>query len=84
MNAPVVDEIQTRLRRLERQNRILIAALCALAIAGSIAATHHSESVISAAQIRTQHFTLIDNHGSEIYDMKGVDGAFIPVWFGKH
>jgi hypothetical protein len=83
MNAPVLDEIQTRLRCLERQNRLLIALLCAMAVAASIAATNHSDSLISAGEIRTPHFTLIDNHGKAIYEMKGVDGAFIPSWFGK-
>jgi hypothetical protein len=84
MNPPLLDEMQSRLSRLERQNRILIALLCALAGLGSIAATNHADSVISAGEIRTSHFTLIDNHGNTIYEMKGVDGAFIPTWFGKH
>jgi hypothetical protein len=80
MNLPALGEIQARIRRLEWQNRILIGLLCALAGAASIAATN---SIITAGEIRTPHFTLIDNHGKPIYEMKGVDGAFIPSWFPK-
>jgi hypothetical protein len=80
MNPPVLAEIQARLRRLERQNRILAVLLCALVGAASIAATN---SIINAGEIQTPHFTLIDNHGKKIYEMKAVDGAFIPSWFPK-
>lgn len=60
MNPPVLAEIQARLRRLERQNRILIVLLCALASAASIAATNRSRSIITADEIRTSHFILVD------------------------
>lgn len=78
MNPPELAEIQTRLRRLERQNRILVLLVCVLVGAASIAATN---SIISAGEIRTPHFVIIDNHGKRIYEMTGYDGKFKDSWF---
>jgi hypothetical protein len=75
MNPPVLAEIQARLRRLERQNRILIVLLCALAGAASIAATNRSRSIITADEIRTSHFTLVDNHGKPLVETQGINGV---------
>ena len=75
MNPPVLAEIQARLRRLERQNRILIVLLCAISGAASIAATNRSGSIITADQIRTSHFTLVDNHGKPLVETQGTGGA---------
>jgi hypothetical protein len=44
MNTNALVEIQARLHRLERQNRILIMLLCAIAGVASIAATNHAGS----------------------------------------
>jgi hypothetical protein len=44
-----------------------------LAGTASIAATN---SIITAGEIRTSHFIIIDNHGKELYEMKGTDGVF--------
>jgi len=73
MNPPELAEVQARLHRLERQNRILIGLLCALAVAASIAATNRS--VITADEIRTSHLTLIDNHGKPLVETKGINGV---------
>jgi hypothetical protein len=75
MNPPVLAEIQARLRRLERQNRILIVLLCAISGAASIAATNRSGSIITADQIRTSHFTLVDNHGKPLVETQGINGV---------
>ena len=75
MNPPVLAEIQARLRRLERQNRILIVLLCAISGAASIAATNGSGPIITADQIRTSHFTLIDNHGKPLVETQGINGV---------
>jgi hypothetical protein len=53
MNTNALVEIQARLHRLERQNRILIMLLCAIAGVASIAATNHAGSVITAGEVRT-------------------------------
>ena len=73
MNPPELAEIETRLRRLERHNRILIGLLCVLAGAGSIAATNHSIS--TADEVRTSHLTLVDNHGKPLVETRGINGV---------
>jgi hypothetical protein len=77
MNPPVLAEIQARLRRLEWKNRILVGLLCTLAGAASIAATNRSGSIITADEIRTPHFTLVDNHGKPLAETQGVNGVEI-------
>jgi hypothetical protein len=74
MNANLLAEIQARLNRLERQNRILFVLLCAMVGVASIAATNHSGSIITA-EVRTAHFTLVDNHGKPLVETRGIDGV---------
>jgi len=73
-------DIQARIRRLERQNRILITILCAMVGVASIAATKHSDSIITATQVRTQRLTLIDNRGKALVDTQGVNGVEIRAY----
>jgi hypothetical protein len=75
MTANALIEIQARLNRLERQNRVLIGLLCAVVGVASIAATNHSGSIISAGEVRTAHFTLVDNHGKPLVETQGIDGV---------
>jgi hypothetical protein len=63
MNNDTLVEIRARLHRLERQNRILIIGLCAIVGVASIAATNHSASIVTAAEVRTPRLTMVDNHG---------------------
>jgi hypothetical protein len=74
MNANLLAEIQARLNRLERQNRILCVLLCAMVGVASIAATNQSVSLIPA-EVRTAHFTLVDNHGKPLVETRGIDGV---------
>jgi len=73
-------DIQARIRRLEWQNRILITILCAIVGVASIAATKHSDSIITATQVRTQRLTLIDNRGKPLVDTQGVNGVEIRAY----
>jgi hypothetical protein len=73
MTTNALIEIQARLNRLERQNRVLIGLLCAVVGAASIAATNHS--IIGTGEVRTAHFTLIDNHGKPLVETQGIDGV---------
>jgi hypothetical protein len=57
------DRIERRLARVERQNRILIGLLCAMAVVASITATRAAPNVIVADEVRAQRFTLLDPHG---------------------
>jgi hypothetical protein len=68
MNATALTKIETRLHRLERQNRLLILLLLGLAGIGSIAATNR------AGEIRTSHLMIVDNHGKVLRDEQGVEG----------
>ena len=68
MNATAPTEIETRLHRLERQNRLLILLLLGLAGIGSIAATNR------ASEIRTDHLIIVDNHGKVLRDEQGLEG----------
>ena len=77
VNTDVLAKIQARLNRLERQNRFLIVLLCTVVGVASIAATNHSGSVITAGEIRTAHFTLVDNHGKPLVETQGIDGVEI-------
>ena len=68
MNATALTKIETRLHRVERQNRFLILLLLGLAGIGSIAATNR------ASEIRTAHLIIVDNHGKVLRDEQGVEG----------
>ena len=73
MSTTALTEMETRLRRLERQNRVLILLLLGFAVIGSIAATNRP-SRIAAAEIRTAHLIIVDNHGKVLTETKGIDG----------
>jgi hypothetical protein len=68
MSATGLTEIETRLHRLERQNRFLILLLLGFAGIGSIAATHRSD------EVRTAHLIIVDNHGKVLREEQGIDG----------
>ncbi len=68
MSTTAPTEIETRLHRVERQNRFLILLLLGLAGIGSIAATNR------ASEIRTDHLIIVDNHGKVLRDEQGVEG----------
>jgi len=63
MTDPTLDHIERRLARVERQNRILIGLLCAMAVVASITATHAASNVIVADEVRAHRFTLLDPRG---------------------
>jgi hypothetical protein len=73
MNNDTLVEIRTRLHRLERQNCILIIGLCAMVGVASIAATDHSASIVTAAEVRTPHLTMVDNHGKTLFEARCID-----------
>ena len=53
MSTTTLIEMQARLQRLERQNRVLILLLLGFAGIGSIAVTNRHPTVITADEIRT-------------------------------
>jgi len=80
MKTHTLMDIEARIRRLERQNRILITILCAIVGVASIAATRRFDSIITATQVRTQRLTLIDNRGNPLVDTQGVNGGEIRAY----
>lgn len=80
MNTHTLIEIQARIHRLERQNRILIMMLCTMFGVALVAATKHSDSVITATEVRTQRLTLIDNQGKPLVDTQGINGVEIRAY----
>ena len=73
MSTTPLTELETRLHRVERQNRFLLLLVLGLAGIGSIAATNRS-SHIAADEIRTPHLTIVDNHGKVLTETKGIEG----------
>jgi hypothetical protein len=63
MDDAILARMQRRLRRVERQNHILLGLLCAALVIGSVAATHVAPTVIAADEVRARRFTLLDPHG---------------------
>ncbi|MGO8866760.1 MAG: hypothetical protein ACLQME_09695 [Alphaproteobacteria bacterium] len=63
MDDVTLSQIQTRLRRVERQNRVLIALLCGAVGIVVLGAMDPVPKVISVDEIRTHRITLLDPHG---------------------
>ncbi len=67
MKQPVPADIETRVRRLERQNRIqgraLIVSIGTAIALGSIAVSNAQPTVITACEVRAQRFSLLDPNG---------------------
>jgi|SRR5579872_3967855 len=63
MDDATIAQIHSRLRRVERQNRVLMGLLCVAVLAGSIAATHAAPNVIVADEVRAKRFSLLDPYG---------------------
>jgi hypothetical protein len=64
MNDVIIAQIQARLRRVERQNRVLVALLCAVVGIASIAAANAGPNLVSADEVRSRRFTLLAPNGS--------------------
>jgi len=64
MNDMTLVQIQTRLRRVERQNRVLIALLCVAVGIASLAAAKAGPNVVSADEVRTHRFILLAPNGA--------------------
>jgi hypothetical protein len=67
MKEQAMSDIESRVRRLERQNRhqsrALVILLCAALVLGSIAVSNAQPTVLTAQEVRAQRFTLVDPNG---------------------
>ena len=69
MSTTVLTEMETRLSRLERQNRALLLLVLGFAGIGSIAATNRP-----ASEVRTSHLIIVDTHGKVLTETQGING----------
>ena len=67
MNPTSPAQLETRLHRVERQNRILIAMLCATVGLAFLGATRGS-NVITADEVRTHRLSLINDKGNVVHE----------------
>ena len=77
MNTEDILFLKSRVHRLERQNRWLIAILCVLAGTGLIAATKHTARIIDADEIRAQRVTIVDLQGRICSYTQGANGQTV-------
>jgi hypothetical protein len=68
MNSSMLAQVEARLHRVERQNRILMVLVCVIAGLGSIAATKKPAggTVISADEVRTHGLYLTNQNGGVV------------------
>jgi len=67
INTPTLAQLETRLHRVERQNRLLIALLCTTAGLALLGANKGGGNVIPADEIRTQRLYLINDKGNVVH-----------------
>jgi hypothetical protein len=66
MNSITPAQLETRLHRVERQNRILLAMLCATVALAFLGATKGG-NVITADEVRTHRLSLINDKGNVVH-----------------
>ena len=68
MNTTALAQLETRLHRVERQNRILLALLCATIALALLGATKGGGNVITADEVRTHRLSLINDKGNVVHE----------------
>jgi len=68
MNTNILAQLETRLHRVERQNRMLLALLCATVSLALLGATKGGGNVITANEVRTQRLSLINERGNVVHE----------------
>ena len=68
MNGSTLAQLETRLHRVERQNRILLALFCATIALAMIGATRQGGNVITADEVRTHRLSLINDKGNVVHE----------------
>ena len=77
MNATTFAQLETRLHGVERQNRVLLALLCATVSLALLGATKGGGNVITADEVRTQRLSLINNKGNVVHEWVAHGGMLI-------
>jgi hypothetical protein len=68
MNSTTLAQLETRLNRVERQNRILLSLLCAIIGLALLGATKGGGNVITADEVRTHRLSLINDKGNVVHE----------------
>jgi hypothetical protein len=68
MNTTTLPQLDARLQRVERQNRMLLALLCATVGLALLGATRGGGKVITADEVRTQRLSLINDRGNVVHE----------------
>jgi hypothetical protein len=68
MKASTLTELETRLHRVERYNRILLALFCAIIGLALMGAIKRGGNVVTADEIRTPHLSLINERGNVVHE----------------
>jgi len=68
MNTSTLPQLETRLHRVERQNRILLVLLFVAAGLALLGATKSGGHVITADEVRTQRLSLINDKGNVVHE----------------
>ena len=68
MNTTNSAQLETRLQRVERQNRMLLAVLCAAISLALLGATRGGGNVVTADEVRTHRLSLINDKGNVIHE----------------
>ena len=68
MNETTLAQLETRLYRVERQNRILLALLCAIIGLAFLGATKGGGNVLTADEVRTHRLSLINDKGNVVHE----------------
>jgi len=68
MSTTNLAQLETRLHRVERQNRILLALLYATIGLALLGATRGGGNVITADQVRTHRLSLINDKGNVVHE----------------
>ena len=77
MNSSSFAQLETRLDRAERQNRILLALLCTTIGLALLGATRGGGNVITADEVRTQRLFLINDRGNVVHQWTVHGGMLI-------
>lgn len=67
MNTPTLTQLEARLHRVERQNRLLLALLCATTGLALLGATKGGGNIITADEVRTHRLSLINDKGDVVH-----------------
>jgi len=68
MNRMTPEQLETRLHRVERQNRTLLALLCATVGLALLGASKGGGNVITADEVRTHRLSLINDKGNVVHE----------------